>query len=390
MIHVTYSNRTEALLTALAAVVRQERGALGPWAAIQLVVPNRNIETYVKLGLAQQLGIAAHLEVAFLRGMLGRIGERLVPGARLVDARQIEGHLIALLHDESFLADAELAPVREYLLAAGPRPDVVDRRRCQLSAELARLFEEYAASRPEMLRAWKERAVFGDHPAQAAVEVWQRRLWLAVFGPQGRLARLRAEGGPVALTLADLIGVLEAGDFPSEALPAGAIHVFGVSYIARSFHAALGALARRAPVRVYTLNPCREFWEDLETTGELRRRLKRQGREGLFPARAEARQTSLALGDDPFGLQDDRENLPLRLWGRPGRENVRLHQPAGSRRLRGAVRLQPGRRRAGHPAAAAAGRHPGPGASRRLRTPSCAPTAASRCCPARGCGASWR
>jgi exodeoxyribonuclease V gamma subunit len=327
MIHVTYSNRTEQLLQALAAVVRQERAALGPWEAIQLVVPNRNVETYVKLGLAEHLGIAANLEVAFLRGLLARLCERVLPGGRLVDARQTEGHLLALFHDEAFIEDPALAPVREYLLGAGPRPDVVDRRRCELADQLARLFDEYAASRPELLRAWTaagDRPVLADHPTLAGTESWQRRLWREVFGPQGRVARLRLAGSPGLVTLPDLIGALERGDFPAGALPRGSIHVFGVSYIARSFHAALAALARRTEVRIYTLNPCREFWEDVETATETRRRLKRQGREALLPARAEAQQPTLALGDDPFGLQSDRENLPLRLWGRPGRENVRL------------------------------------------------------------------
>jgi exodeoxyribonuclease V gamma subunit len=327
MIHVTYSNRTEELLAALAAGVRQERARLSPWEPIQLVVPNRNVETYLKLGLAQRLGIAANLEVSFLRGLLGNLAERLVPGAHLHDVRRTEGHLLALFCDDQLLGDPELQPVRDYLLAAGPRPDVVDRRRCELAAELARLYDEYAASRPELLRAWRDRSLLGDHGTLGGIERWQRRLWLEIFGPQGRARR---SGAPPLLQLPDLIGVLEEGAFAAGALPAGAIHVFGISYIARTFHAALAALARRTEVRIYTLNPCREFWEDVETAAEVRRRLKRQGREGLLPARAEARQPTLALGDDPFGLQSEGENLPLRLWGRPGRENVRLlNQLAG-------------------------------------------------------------
>ena len=100
--------------------------------------------------------------------------------------------------------------------------------------------------------------------------------------------------------------------------------MFGVSYVARSYHRMLAALGRSIDVRIYTLNPCREFWEDLETVAEVRRRRKREKRDGLFPARAEARQPQMAIGDDPYGLLGEAENLPLRLWGRPGRENVRL------------------------------------------------------------------
>ena len=71
--------------------------------------------------------------------------------------------------------------MREYLLGGGTAPDALDRRRCQLAAELAQLFDEYAASRPELLRAWRERPTLADHPSLAGAERWQRALWLAMF-----------------------------------------------------------------------------------------------------------------------------------------------------------------------------------------------------------------
>src|SRR5262245_45747720 len=153
MIHLTHSNRTEELLAALVEVVGRERREAGPFAAVRLVVPSAGVETYLRLGLAQALGIAANIEVSFLRRLLTRIAERAVQGARLLDARQMEGHLLALLHDDALLDRPALAPVREYLLGAGASPDAVDRRRSQLAAELGQLYDEYAASRPEMLAA---------------------------------------------------------------------------------------------------------------------------------------------------------------------------------------------------------------------------------------------
>jgi exodeoxyribonuclease V gamma subunit len=321
LIHLHHSNRTEALLAALVRNVRDERRARGPFAPVRLVVPNRNVETYVKLGLAEALGIAANLEVTFLRKLLALVAERALPGARAVDARQIEGHLLVLLHDERLLETPALAPVRDYLLAAGGKPDVVDRRRCQLAAELAQLFDEYGSSRPELLASWRER---GGREAGDAVASWQRALWLEIFGPGGLVARRSAADGVGWRSLPELIALAEARGTLDAAGLGPALHLFGISYVARSYHRMLAAIGRELDVHLYTLNPCREFWEDLETTTELRRRLKREGREGLFPPRAEARQPGLALDDDPFALQSEAENLPLRLWGRPGRENVRL------------------------------------------------------------------
>jgi exodeoxyribonuclease V gamma subunit len=328
MIHLTCSNRTEELLAALVEAVGQQRRRSGPFAPVRLVVPSRTLDTYVKLGLAEALGIAANVEVSFLRRLLRRIAERVVPGARLLDARQVEGHLLALLHGsagDALLERPVLAPVRDYLLAAGAGPEVVDRRRSQLAAQLGQLYDEYAASRPEMLDAWRARATLAEAGPLGGIEAWQRALWLAMFGPEGRAGAAaggaEAGAGPASITLAELLAAL--GARPAAAAGVGPLHLFGFSYIARSYQRLLGALGRQTEVWLYTLNPCREFWEDLETVPELRRRLKRQGRDRLFPARAAA-QPGLAIDDDPYGLQGEAENLPLRLWGRPGRENVRL------------------------------------------------------------------
>jgi exodeoxyribonuclease V gamma subunit len=305
LLHLCYSNRTEELLGALAERLGAERAAgASPFDPALLVVPNRNVETYVKLGLAERMGIAANLAVHRLRDLLASLAE---PGSQVVALPQLEGHLLSLLHE-----DALPAPVREYLHAAGDAPDALDRRRCQLAAELARLFDEYALSRPEMLTAWMAgRALFGG-----AMEDWQRALWTGVFGRDGLVARRSQRLGVRAARLDQLL---------EGPVPAGRpLHLFGLSYMARGYHRMLHGLARHRDIHIYTLNPCREFWEDVETASELRRRLKRQGRSALFPTRREARQPGLILGEDPLDLTSDSESLPLRLWGRPGRENVRL------------------------------------------------------------------
>src|SRR5688572_3664070 len=98
MIHLTYSNRTEELLAALVEQISAERAARGPWEPMRLVVPNRNIETYVKYGLAAHTGIAANLEITFLQRLAERLARDVAPGAQLVNARRIEGYLLALLH----------------------------------------------------------------------------------------------------------------------------------------------------------------------------------------------------------------------------------------------------------------------------------------------------
>ena len=312
MMRVCYSNRTEALLAAFVRNMQQERQSEGLFEPVRVVVPNRNVETYLRLGVARACGIAANLQVTFLRRLLASVAEQAIPNGRAVDARQIEGHLLALFHDEDFLKQPELAPVRDYLFAGGGVRDAVDRRRCQLAFRLGPLFEEYATSRAEMVKTWETGTSLGDDRLFAATEAWQRALWLAIFGPAGRIARRSQAEGVTWLRIDELLARAEAqGKLAAEGL-GPRLHLFGVSYAAPAYHRMLAALGRHIEVHLYTLNPCREFWEDVETTSEVRRRVARMPPSSGSP------------DDDPFGLLGDSENLPLRLWGRPGRENLRL------------------------------------------------------------------
>jgi exodeoxyribonuclease V gamma subunit len=314
VIRLCYSNRIEALLDALAESIARERRSL--FDPVHLVVPNPLLSHFVKQGLARRLGIAANVDVGYLRGFLRGVAEATAPERPIADHDLVEGELLALFHDGKRLGSRDLQAVRGYL---GERGDGAvdeeghDRRRVQLAATVAGLFDEYAFSRPEMLAAWRSGALIAgvDEPLQR----WQRELWLALFGRGGTLAARGATTLPEFFTTtpADALKVPEA------------VHLFGISYVARLYRQIFGALARAARLTVYAVNPCREFWEDLEP----RARRKPDPR---FPRRRRSEQLTLDLGAgaaEAHGDEDSAapaavENPLLALWGRPGRDNIRL------------------------------------------------------------------
>ncbi|MGC4116273.1 MAG: exodeoxyribonuclease V subunit gamma [Myxococcales bacterium] len=202
--------------------------------------------------------------------------------------------------------------MRGYLKGGGDSPDAVDQRRVQLSVQLSRLFEEYGFSRPDMLAAWPHRLALPEG-RWTATERWQRRLWLETFGPEALLERRAVATGTRFRTLAQVLEELPAGALAGEQ----PVFLFGVSYVAAVFQQVLARIAQAGELFVYTLNPCMEFWEDLQTGRELARRdrLPHRGKK-LDPASLE--------GEDPFGLKAPGDTPALVLWGRPGRENVRL------------------------------------------------------------------
>src|SRR5204863_7816059 len=97
---------------------------------------------------------------------------------------------------------------------------------------------------------------------------------------------------------------------------------------------AFAALGQAGEVFLYTLNPCREFWEDLDHA-----RVRRApAADPRFPKRrGNASQLSLlfdegersAASPDPRQIDfapDHPDEIPaLALWARPGRENIALH-----------------------------------------------------------------
>jgi exodeoxyribonuclease V gamma subunit len=330
MIHLRYSNRTEELLRALAGDVAAARAAgHGLFEPVPLVVPNPQIETYVKLGVARENGVAAHLESRYLRGHLADIVAASAPDVTLVDRALVEGELLALFHDARRLAPDDLGPVRAYLAAGGEAPDAIDLRRAQLAAELATLFDEYSFARPELLRAWRSGKTLEGAGApdddKREQEVWQRAAWLALFGRGGAFeVRGRADGRRYV----DLPGFFESDAARALKAPP-ATYVFGISYVARLYRNVFAALGQAGDVFIYTLNPCREFWEDLD---DGRARRARAAERARFPSRRAREQLTLFggasgdRGDESGGEPDARQDDPpaLVLWARPGRENIKL------------------------------------------------------------------
>ena len=272
MIRLVYSNRVEELLAELAGRVRaQQRVAGGALVPVRIVVPSASVERYVRLGIARVQGIAANVETPLLTRFAAQLAAP--EDACVADADTLEAMALTLFFEGALLAEQAMAPIRAYLHAAGDAPEATDLRRVQLAARIGRIFEEYTYSRGDMLAAWSQGTTLEGRFAGA--EGWQRRLWLAMFGPHG----IAAGRSPRVVTLKDAIASLDVRRRP---LPR-ALHVFGFAHVARTFHELFERLAQTTDVIVYSLSPCEGFWEDI----------------------------------------DSREPAPVRDWGRAGREHVR-------------------------------------------------------------------
>lgn len=311
MLRLCYSNHFEELIDALcddlADARRRSRGGL--FTPARVIVPNHNVTAYLKLALAQRAGIAANLSFEFLTSFVASCVPPAHTAVRVLDTPQIHALLCSALADDDLLQGDDMAPVRDYLHAAGTAADAVDMRRFQLAEQLASLFSDYRLSRPELVAGWDTGLQLGD-TSHAGVERWQRRLWSALFDEQrGLLRRVEERTGTTWLLGPDLFDhmLVKDMDVPRH------VYMIGFSYVPWSHHKVLALLARFVDVHVYTLNPCMEFWEDLRAGWEARL----HGRQLRSREMAQGQQAQLSF--------EDLDDTPaLRLWGRPGRENVRI------------------------------------------------------------------
>ncbi|MCA9561421.1 MAG: exodeoxyribonuclease V subunit gamma, partial [Myxococcales bacterium] len=320
MLHLCYANRLDVLTAPLGAHVGEAQRA-DPLAPVTIVVPNRSIAQFVRFRLAEQLGVAANLRFDFLERCLRRAATEADPLLRVLDPAALRVLLYSRLRDPGFVAAPALEPVRAWL-GAMPEADP-EARALELAGQLAGLFDGYARARQGMLRAWAKGPVCGADFADA--EGWQRALYRAMFDDRG-VARVRGVAstpgtdqlslfGPPTrwMLLADAIARAEALALPP------ALHVFGLSYVPPAFAEALRRVAGETALYVYALNPCLEFWEDVDAGFGAQREL--DARRRAWARRGEGGERE---GADPYDLDRPGDTPALRLWGRPGREYVRL------------------------------------------------------------------
>lgn len=296
MLEVCCSNRMEALAALLAERLGAAAGGEPSLTPVTVVVPDGAVGQFLRFRVAEALGVAANVDFVFLRGFLRGLVE--TDALRVLSVDALELLLYARLSDPAFVAAPALGPVRAWLEVADGAAER-DARALQLAGQIARLFEEYASTRPDLLRRWRR----ADAPEPGGTERWQRWLYRALFDEAGAARVTGADApaepaGQLHLFGAGprwhlLPGALEAVPADRLALPP-VIHVFGLSYVASAFAHLFARLAAATQICVYALTPCRALQEDPEAT------------------------------DDAPSVQ------ALRLWGRPGQEYLRLLEQLGA------------------------------------------------------------
>jgi exodeoxyribonuclease V gamma subunit len=306
---ILHGNQLEQLRAAVFGWLRGH--PLDPLETDILLVQSNGVAEWLKIALAEEMGVCAATRVAlparFLwqayRAMLGR--ER-VPRISAFDKGPLAWRLMRLL--PGLLAQETFAPLRHFLSDGDPD------RRLQLAERLSDLFDQYQVYRADWLADWAAgrdimRCPRGIEYPLPEGQRWQAALWRAIVAsvPEEERALGRAS------VHTEFVRAVEGGAQPVAPLPRRVV-LFGVSALPYQTLQALASLARFTQVIVAVPNPCRYYWGDIIDGRDLLRaaRRRQQPRNGID------------LAAVPLEELHAHSHPLLASWGRQGRDYIRM------------------------------------------------------------------
>jgi exodeoxyribonuclease V gamma subunit len=284
-LHVHRSNRTERLVDALARTVAQPLASV--FQAEWVTVSSPGMERWLSMELGKRLGVWANPAFPFPRRLIETILAAVLPAsdAELAyDPTCMLFSIARLLREHA--ADPELADAVRYCADR-----TSDRRRLALAQRLADLFDQYLTYRPELALGW-EAGVSSDF--------------------QGALFRaLARQHGPLHLPARARAALRRLSELGRPAALPERLHVFGVSTLPPLYLDLLAALAEHCELHLFLLSPTREYYGDLRSPRERRRRSPgRQLSFGEAAFRSEPHALLASLGRHGREFNDLLEQLP--------------------------------------------------------------------------------
>ncbi|WP_322995265.1 exodeoxyribonuclease V subunit gamma [Castellaniella sp.] len=318
---LVHGNRAEQLRDVLVTWMRHS--PLAPLENECLLVQSNGIAQWLRLALAQNDcgGIAAALDFLLPSRFMWQayrsvLGPDAVPEDSPLDKDALIWRLMRLL--PTLVGRPEYEVLQRFLAN-----DDGARKRYQLAARLADLFDQYQVYRADWLQAWSEGRICLPDARGVAQEIpptqaWQAHLWQALLDDlqtdmDPEVVQAGRVVGRAAIHEAFMARVMTDESAPRpQGLPRR-ILVFGVSAMPRQTLEALAGLSRWVQVLVCVHNPCAHYWADIQGDRDvLRAQFRRQARRPGMPDML-----------DEAALHQQTHPL-LASWGRQGRDYISL------------------------------------------------------------------
>ncbi|MHC1742298.1 MAG: exodeoxyribonuclease V subunit gamma [Syntrophobacteraceae bacterium] len=249
------SNRMERLAARLCEVLSTP--LKDPFSPETIVVQSKGMERWISLEIASRLSVSANVRFPFPNTITVELFSALHGAPMDLDPFSPSIMSWRLLRIIPGCLDRPAFETLRRYLGEGGHPT----KSLQLAQRLAALFDQYLVFRPEMIEAWEA----GEE------EQWQAQLWRALIheGPASHQASLRRE----------LLEHLSRAQRSPETLPQR-LSIFGISALPRFHMEVFRAVSRFTQVNLFFLNPCSEYWADIQSGRQIGRSLRRAGNRG--------------------------------------------------------------------------------------------------------------
>jgi exodeoxyribonuclease V gamma subunit len=248
MLQIKFSNRFESLLDSLLDAMATPPKS--PFVQEEIIVPSAAIRRRIELAAADRFGICSNVQFSFLAQWLWQqIGHVVaVSETSPFTTPVLTWRVLGIFGESAFVADH--ARLAGYLRQADPLMHY------ELATRTAALLDQYLTYRPDWLAAWlagKPTNIKDLGVARLEDERWQGALWRRIAHDLGTDSRhpsvvffeAMKQMGPEAPARAEL--------------PATA-HIFCLPTTPPLYLDILRRLAQWIDLRLYVLNPCREYW----------------------------------------------------------------------------------------------------------------------------------
>ncbi len=263
MLTIYHSNRLDVLKDLLIELIRRTPPA-NPLTDEQILVQSPGMAQWLRLQLAEGLGIAAGINFPLPASFLWEMYTRILPDIPVRSAFNKEAmtwKIMALLPELTHRSSFE--PLRQYL-----EDDNEGMRRFQLSGKIADIFDQYLVYRPDWINDWEQQL---DNAGVTEQQPWQPELWRALVA---RTADLNQS--PWHRANMHHRFLQELADNPHQQHLPERLFVFGISALPPHFVESLQAIASQTEVHMMIMNPCQHYWGDERDPKYLRKLATRQ------------------------------------------------------------------------------------------------------------------
>jgi len=280
MFHLYQSNKVETLLAQLIRLLIEQEQP--PLAAQTIVVENPGLAHWLKMQLANSLGIAANIEFPMPSRFFWQIQRALQPDLQqesVFSKDTLTWLVLECLRDASLMERPEFSLLRDYLDQDLGSVQQSELNAYQLASSIADLYDQYLVHRPDWIENWEQgHFVFDDMPL--GEHQWQGTLWQALLALAKNKSLPTHHRGNLLQNFLEILAK-EDGSLDVSKLPSDLIF-FGFSTLPKHQIDALNLLSKHCQVHVLTPNPCQQYWGDVvDETTQARLRLRGKGVELL-------------------------------------------------------------------------------------------------------------